>query len=295
MRSSIFRLGRLVKTTGLSLFLAGCSSAKFAVVNTPVLFSDVEVTKGVVFNEAHQLALDIYRPPDDMRQSGKPFKTVIFFHGGGWESGTRSNYAFVGERMAKSGYLTVVPDTRRYPEVLFPGFMHDAADAVAWVQANISKYEGDPKDIVLMGHSSGAHIAALVVADKSYLKTADASLESIHGVIGLAGPYDFEPKDETYKKIFSTTNDYYEMKVTNYIDGNEPPMLLAYGLQDELVGEQNLRRLVGALEAKGVPFKTAFYDDLNHMDLAAAFAWPYAGDSKVLADVLNFLKATPDS
>lgn len=295
MQSSFFRLGRLVKTASLSLFLAGCSSAKFAVVNTPVLFSDVEVTKGVVFNEQHELALDVYRPPADMLKTGETVKTVIFFHGGGWESGTRSQYAYVGARLAKSGYVAVVPDTRRYPEVLFPAFMHDAADAVAWVQANIAEYQGDPEDIVLMGHSSGAHIAALLIADKSYLKKTTASLEPIHGLIGLAGPYDFEPKDETYKKIFSTTNDYYEMKVTNYIDGSEPPMLLAYGLQDELVGEQNLRRLVGALEAEGVPFRTALYDDLNHTDLAAAFAWPYAGDSKVLADVLNFLKATPDS
>lgn len=295
MRSSIFRLGSLAKTASLSLFLAGCSSAKFAIVNTPLLFSDVNVTRGIMFNKQHDLALDVYRPPADALKTGATVKTVVFFHGGGWENGNRSQYAYVGARLAQSGYVAVVPDTRRYPEVLFPAFMHDAADAVAWVQANIGDYQGDPKDIVLMGHSSGAHIAALLLADKSYLSAANASMAPLKGLIGLAGPYDFKPKDETYKKIFSTTTDYYEMKVTNYIDGSEPPMLLAYGLQDELVGEHNLRRLVGALEAEGVPYRTALYDDLNHTDLAAAFAWPYAGDSKVLADVLNFLKATPDS
>lgn len=72
-------------------------------------------------------------------------------------------------RLADLGYIVVIPSTRLYPEVKFPTFIEDSALAVAWVNDNINSYGGS-NDLFVLGHSSGAHMAAMVVADERYLQ-----------------------------------------------------------------------------------------------------------------------------
>ena len=292
---------KLLKIIGLglsiagSILAAGCTSAKFALVNIPVWFSDVVVEADLVYSDSSGQMLDIYRSPALTDASSQTKPVLIFFHGGGWQTGNKNQYAYVGGRLAAAGYIVVLPNTRLYPEARFPVFVEDAAEAVAWVQRNIASFGGDSSAIVLIGHSSGAHMAGLLAADQRYLESAGADYSSIRGFAGLAGPYDFEPQAEIYKRVFSTVDNYDEMQVSTFIDGTEPPMLLAYGNEDKIVAPQNIERLSLALEAKGVSFETKRYDGLDHVDLAAAFSWLYADNSPVLADLLTFLADTLDT
>ena len=76
---------------------------------------------------------------------------LVFFYGGSWQSGSKEDYAFVGQALAAQGFVTVLPDYRLYPEAPFPGFLEDGAAAIAWVRDNIAAYGGDPRRIVLAG------------------------------------------------------------------------------------------------------------------------------------------------
>jgi len=143
--------------------------------------------------------------------------------------GDKSYYRFVGSHLAKHGYVVVVPNYRTYPDVKFPTFVEDTAQAIAWVSENISQYGGDATRINLMGHSSGAHMAALVAADTRYLRAFDKMPAVINSVVGLSGPYDFTPREADLVDMFGPPENFPNMVVTNFIDGDEPPVFLLWG------------------------------------------------------------------
>ena len=155
------------------LLLTGCTSVGAFFANVPTYFDDVQVTKNIVFNSDHKLKLDIFYPPKSVLEKKQ---ILVFFYGGSWETGSKELYRFVGAIFAKQGYIVVIPDYRKFPEVKFPTFMFDAADAVEWTQNNFKQ----DKDIVLMGHSAGANIATLLITDKSYLKNKYLNTSIVH-------------------------------------------------------------------------------------------------------------------
>ena len=118
---------------------------------------------------------------------------VVFWHGGGWNSGDKAEYRFVGAALAESGYAAVLPNYRHYPQVLMPGFMEDAAHAALWAAEHACALGADPNRVYLMGHSAGAHLAALLTLDTRYFAATGRPAPRIAGVIGLSGPYDFLP------------------------------------------------------------------------------------------------------
>ena len=73
----------------------------------------------------------------------------MFFYGGGWTSGERGDYGFVGRAFAARGFVTVIPDYRLVPEVRFPAFIEDGAQAVKWVRDHIAEFGGDPRRIAI--------------------------------------------------------------------------------------------------------------------------------------------------
>src|SRR5260221_9038616 len=82
---------------------AGCTRIAFGIVNFHV---DRAAIASVAFDPAHGLSLDVHRP----RHSGESVPVVVFFHGGSWQSGTRQDYRFVAQSLAKQGVLVIVPD-----------------------------------------------------------------------------------------------------------------------------------------------------------------------------------------
>ena len=142
--------------------------------------------------------LDLYRP-DKPRADGK---TVIFFYGGAWETGSKGDYLFVAQALVAGGYTVVIPDYRLYPAVRFPAFVDDGARAARWTADRV----GSDK-VFVMGHSAGAHIALLLAANTPYLATAGVDRMKLGGVIGLSGPYDFLPlKSAKLIEIFGGPN-----------------------------------------------------------------------------------------
>lgn len=262
--------------------VTACSQAKFAVVNLPILFSDVEIAKDIQFSDTDEtLGLDVYSP-----QNIDNAPVLVFFYGGGWKDGSKDDYKFIGDYFSKKGFVVVIPDYRKYPNVKFPTFVHDAADAVRWTQANISSYRGDAANISVMGHSAGAHIGALLVSDPEYLK----DYTDISAFVGLAGPYNFEPEEPDYKAIFGPPSNYPNMQVTSFIDGSEPPMLLMYGLKDETVHIRNLNTLVDQLEKHNNAYTKKIYQDLDHVGMVSNLTWVFKHKSSIGNDITAFLK-----
>jgi len=271
-----------------ALFLSACTQLSLFAVNVPVLIPKEQIHSDVIFDKKLNLKLDVYQPSSE--KYTKPFKTIVFFYGGSWKSGAKEDYKFLAGEMIQNGYLVVIADYRKYPDVKFPDFVKDSANAVAWVAKNAQKYGGQNDEIIVMGHSAGAHTATLLAADRTYLKNAGVDPKIIKATIGLSGPYSFTPKAEDLKEIFGPPEKYPLMRVPNYIDGNEPPMLLLHGKKDKIVGAFNLERLKKAIIDKEGQVQTKYYNKLDHVGTVAAFSWVRRNKSTIVDDIYSYLK-----
>lgn len=232
--------------------------------------------------------LDIYRP----RTGNLPAPVVVFFYGGAWKNGHRSYYRPLGRAFAGAGYVCVVADYRLYPEVCFPRFNEDAAQAIHWVRQNIEASGGDPGRIAVIGHSAGAHIGATIALDPSYLKAHDLEPDTIKAFAGIAGPYSADLTTyDTTSAIFGSTTDKEATRPIKLIErgGSAPPMLLLHGERDRTVYVQNSTNLANAVNAHGGTAATAIYPTLGHIDILFALAPAFRWRAPVWKDLLAFL------
>lgn len=134
--------------------------------------------------------LDLYLP------AKRPFKTIVFAYGGGWHSGSRKNMEPIGKRFQSLGYGCAMIGYRLSPAYKWPAQIDDAADAATWVEKHIGEYGGDPKQVWLAGHSSGAHLVVLLGCDASWLAKRGTKPTDFRGVIGISTPIDLEPHNK---------------------------------------------------------------------------------------------------
>lgn len=131
------------------------------------------------------LSLDVYAPPD-----GEKHPVLVMVHGGGWRGGDKANDAVVrpkGPFFVSNGWVFVSVNYRLAPAVHHPKQVEDIARALAYIHEHIAEHGGDPGKITLMGHSAGAHLAALVATDRRRLEAVGASLSILRGVVLLDG------------------------------------------------------------------------------------------------------------
>ena len=267
--------------------IAACSP--LSAINAVTSGSASEKELGISYGDDPRNKLDIYRP-----RSGKgAAPVVVFFYGGSWNMGSRSDYAFVGEALAERGIVAVLADYRLYPQVRYPSFVDDSARAVAWTLKEIQRHGGDPQKVFVMGHSAGAYNAAMVAIDQRFLAAAGASITSLRGFIGLAGPYDFIPiADQNVRPVFFYPDTPPESQPINHVTAAAPPTLLLASRADKLVDPvRNTGGLANRLRSVGVSVDEIYFDNTSHASLIGAIAWPLRGLAPVLDTVVAFVKS----
>tara|TARA_R110001599_G_scaffold2420_9_gene13070 strand:- start:24637 stop:25485 length:849 start_codon:yes stop_codon:yes gene_type:complete len=270
-----------------SLLLVACTKAGLEVANLPNAFSDTKTIKDIVYGPEPWQKLDVYVPAHSSTES---LPVVVFFYGGSWKDGSKDMYPFVGEIFAKQGYITVIADYSKYPHVKFPTFVEDGAKAVAWTYRHITEYKGNPDRLYVSGHSAGAHIGALVTADKHYLQAEGETPSIIKAFAGLSGPYDFVPYEEDYIDMFGPPENYPNMQVTTFIDGKEPPMLLLWGADDTIVGESNMDKLIAKIETEQGVVESNVYAGVDHVGMLSGFIWFFKSKAPIIDDIIGFFQ-----
>lgn len=230
--------------------------------------------------------LDVYTRPDG---SG-PKPVLVFFYGGGWRGGRRQDYGFAGKAWAARGYVVVVPDYRLVPEVRFPSFVQDGAAAIRWTRDHIARFGGDPRRIVLAGHSAGAYIAVMLALDTHYLRDIGVDPHIVRAAAGLAGPYDFYPWDSPLSVgAMRQWPDPYATQPIHFARADAPPLWLGFGTADEQVKPRNSVNLAEREVVLGNS-RTVLrpYPDASHNDLIMAVSKPFRGRLPVLDDTTTF-------
>ena len=245
-------------------------------------------TRDVAFGPDPRQRLDIYLP----RGSASRRPVVFFIYGGSWSSGSKGTYGFVGDAFAGRGYVTVIADYRLVPEVRFPTFIEDGAQALAFVRQNIAHYGGDPAHIFLAGHSAGGYNAMMLALDPRYLVRAGVPRQSVRAAAGLSGPYDFLPLEgRVTQTAFGNARNPAETQPISFARRGAPRIFLGTGTADTTVLPRNTDALAARLGAAGVPVTVRKYEDVGHAGTVLALAPLLRWSTPVLDDVTAFFGA----
>lgn len=141
------------------LLVASCASKKISNIS----YLEKSEALAIAFPE-----LNVFYP-----RKSKNNPVVIFIHGGYWAEGNKDIYGFLGRNFAKKELVTVIPNYTLSPDGSYDTMAKEVAAAIKWTRENIEKYNGNPNQIFLMGHSAGGNLIALVGINPKYLKNND--------------------------------------------------------------------------------------------------------------------------
>ena len=141
-----------------------------------------DVKRDLRYGDQDRQVLDVYAPP-----GAKNRPVVFWIHGGGWQAGDKSDVQRKPQVFMEKGYVFVSTNYRLLPGVDMATIVRDVAKSIHWVHDHVAEYGGDPNRLLVMGHSAGAQLAALVCTDDRYLKAEGLSLSIIKGCVPVDG------------------------------------------------------------------------------------------------------------
>lgn len=229
--------------------------------------------------------LDLYLPLGRT----EPAPTILFFYGGSWQQGDKRLYRAVGHAFASQGIAVAVADYRLYPQVRYPAFVEDCAQALRYLREIAPSRLCDSKRLFLAGHSAGAYNAMMMVCDPAYLQRIGGSLSWIAGVIGIAGPYDFLPlKDPALIEIFGGDRRK-ETQPIHHVAAACPRTLLVTGTLDRTVLPRNTKRMAEKLRATGTDVTEIFYPGIGHIEIILSLSPVLRGRTRLRQDIIEFV------
>ena len=232
----------------------------------------VRCQPGIVYDETHKLALDMYRGAGIA--AGDQAPVLLYFHGGGLleMGGTRRGQGLpLLNELADNGWVCLSIDYRLSPTHSWPAHLLDCKSALAWLREHIAEYGGDPNFVVVAGDSAGGQLAALMAltANEAEFQPGFEAVDTrVNAAICNYGVMDF---CNLYGSAFnaSTADIWSKQVVKAALDdpaaadrfasasaiawaekraAHAPDMLLVHGDKDSLVGIQESRLLAEKLQ-----------------------------------------------
>jgi arylformamidase len=245
--------------------------------------------------DASEQSLDIYAPLD---AKDAQLPVVVFMHGGGWRAADKRDplgvHANICTALARRGLLAVNVNYRLSPRVRHPSHALDAAHALVWVRENIQSFGGDAGNIFASGHSSGAHLAALVTLDERYLREAGASAAFIKGVIGISGIYNiahFAGRNRMAARLMARPAFGLDQKAwadaspVSHARKLAPPFLMINAETDERL-EDEAEELAALLNQAGTSAGTLIIPGTNHFTILGLVG---NGDDTLIERIVEFV------
>jgi acetyl esterase/lipase len=214
--------------------------------------------------------LDVFAPIE-----GRNHPVVIYIHGGGWHSGDKAEVHNKPKALTERGFVLVSLNYRLWTPPWSKGFpgtvtlkheAQDVAKAIRWVHDHATEFGGDPENLIVIGHSAGAHLSALVCTDDRYLKAEGMSLANIKGCVPIDGDSFDLPmhvKANADKKVAATDRERFggeslqkELSPASHAArGKSIPLFLILHIADPERPEtqEQAERFAETLRAAGVP------------------------------------------
>ena len=260
-----------------------------------------QVTRDIPYATTHERqVLDVYAPA-----GAKNLPVVFWIHGGGWQTGDKSMVALKPKAFTEAGLLLVSINHRLLPAVEMGDITRDVAKALGWVHKHIAAHGGDPTKVLVMGHSSGGQLAALMCIDDRYAKAEGYSLTAIKGCVPVdADTFDIPaiievaetrarvhhlplPAYGHRKKFGDDPAKHRDFSAVTHVAKNKniPPFLILHiaGHPDTTA---QARRLAAVLEAAEIPVKVVAGRETTHASINDKLGAP---DDPVTKEVFAFV------
>ena len=270
--------------TGMVFASLGCSPR--VGLERLIMGDKVRRIQDLAYGAAARQQLDVYAS----RRAGGAAPVVVFLYGGRWKYGSKDDYLLIGNAFVRRGWVTVVPDYRLYPDVLFPAWVEDGATAVRWTVDNIERFGGDPRRIIVVGHSAGGHTAALLGLQEDYLRDAGVPPETVKGFVSIAGPVDTSWTAPDVQRLMGPREGWPRTYPATHVDGDAPPMYFMHGTSDDVVFAASSERLAERIHRSGGCARAKLYRGLGHIDIAVALGIPGLRVQPVLDDLARFVR-----
>ena len=228
------------------------------------------------------LTEDLYLPdgvPDGLSDGPSDVKgrapLVVLVPGGGWATADPTGLAGLASALADAG-IAAAPTHLRAGEdgVTYPAPLEDVLCAVATAADRLRSRGIVPDPVAVLGHSSGAHLAALaVLAVDDYSPTCDVPVVKPDALIGLSGPYDINQVPDVASALLGTSpdDDPDTWAVANPVERAElrpdVPVLLLHGDADETVPVDFTTQFADALDAAGHPTTVEVVPGVDHLGI----------------------------
>lgn len=245
--------------------------------------------------------LDVYAPGD-----GHDRPIVVWIHGGAWQFGDKSQVQTKPAAFNDRGYVFVSANYRFHPAVTYKDQGDDVARAIRWVRDHAGEYGGDPGRIFLMGHSAGAHLAALVATDERYLKNAGLKLGDLSGVVLLDGAgYDVPrqvqqaalPRLKTLYTTVFTDNEPTQRDaspITHVAPGKSIPPFLILHVASRRDSKAQSDRLASELRQAGVEATVTPAEGKTHATINRELGRPDDAPTMAVFDFLQRRRQAPN-
>jgi acetyl esterase/lipase len=215
----------------------------------------------------------------------KDFPIVIFAHGGAWVAGDKAFCEMVGLGLARCGVGVALCNYCLYPNALFPANVEDVAGAAAWVRKNAEQYGCRADGIFVGGHSAGAHLAAMLVCDDSYLKAAGLCSRDLAGVIAISGVYSL--RLDSHLAYGAGAQEITKASPVDRVHPGLPPLLLLHA-EEELPGLASMSdEFASALRQAGCDIEAVEVRGRDHASIISRIS--HDGDP-VRRIILKFMR-----
>ncbi len=203
----------------------------------------------------------------------------IFIHGGAWRGGLAKDFAYAAELFVNAGAHLVVPDFINVLEAngdLMP-MAEQVRRAVAWAYRNAASFGGDRERIYVSGHSSGGHLAGVVLTT-DWRKDFDLPHDIVKGGLCCSGMYDLKPVRLSARSNDVKFTDAMEHALSSqrHLDKITAPVIVAYGTLETPEFQRQARDFVAAMRAVGKPVTLLVGEGYNHFEMPETLASPYA-------------------
>jgi len=202
----------------------------------------------------------------------------VFMHGGAWRAGFAKNYAFAAELFVRAGAHLVIPDFAAVQDV--GGSLMPMADqvrrAVAWVYRNAHSFGGDPERLYVSGHSSGAHLAGVVLTT-DWPRDFNLPSDMVKGGLCSSGMYDLKAVRLSARSNYVKFTDEMEQALSSqrHLDTLSAPIVVSYGTLESPEFQRQARDFAAAVTAAGKPVKLLVGEDYNHFEIIETLGTPY--------------------
>jgi arylformamidase len=241
--------------------------------------------KRVAYGPSEHEGLDIF----NCGIKGAPVN--VFIHGGAWRRNAAADYALQAEALIRAGAHCVIIDFINVDQAngdLFPMY-EQVRRALAWVYRNVESFGGDPGRIYISAHSSGSHLAGVVLTRG--WQEEGLPPDAFKGAVLLSGMYDLAPvrlsKRSAYVKF--TDDMVHKLSGQRFLDGLHTPLVLAYGTCETPEFQRQSRDFATAVQAVGKPASLIVGAGYNHFELLETLANPYGLTGRAMLEQMQLV------